>query len=126
VALARRRMLFQFGAGANYFSSIHVPDAGRAVLAGLDLPAGTYNVCDDHPVTSAEYLRILTTSMQAPKPFHLSGIFGKWMLGDAWKYFSRSQRVSNARIKQVSDWRPAVKSVSEGWPLIASGLARHG
>jgi nucleoside-diphosphate-sugar epimerase len=56
VALARRRLMPQFGPGSNYFASIYVPDAGRAVLASLGVPAGTYNVCDDEPVTFADYL----------------------------------------------------------------------
>ena len=39
-----------------------------------------------------------------------------------WKYFSRSLRVSNARLKEVSNWKPDVKSVAEGWPLVAAEL----
>jgi len=46
------------------------------------------------------------------------------MFGDVWKYFPRSQRASNARLKAVSNWTPAVKSVTEGWPIIAAELGR--
>jgi nucleoside-diphosphate-sugar epimerase len=126
VAMARRRMLFQFGPADNYFSSIYVADAARAVLAALRIPAGAYNVCDDEPLTFAEYLRALTVSIGAAKPLRLPAILGRWMLGEVGKYLSRSLRVSNARLKQVSDWRPAVSSVFEGWPLIAAELAAHG
>jgi len=122
ITLARRRMMPQIGAASNYFASIYVPDAGRAVLAALDIPAGIYNVCDDEPVTFAEYLHTLTKAIGAPKPFRLLAIFGNWMFGDIWKYFSRSQRVSNARLKEVSNWKPTVRSVSEGWPVVAAEL----
>lgn len=126
VRMARRRLLLQFGPAANYFSSIYVADAARAVLAALSIPAGAYNVCDDEPVTLAEYLRTLAASTGAARPLRLPAILGKWMLGDVEEYLSRSLRVSNARLKQVSDWRPAVRSAFEGWRLIAAELAAHG
>ena len=122
VHLARRRMMPQIGSASNYFASICVPDAGRAVAAALDVPAGVYNVCDDEPVSFAEYLHTLTKAIGAPKPFRLPALVGRWMFGDVWKYFPRSQRASNARLKSVSNWRPAVKSVTEGWPIIAAEL----
>jgi len=122
IHLARRRMMPQIGAASNYFASIYVADAGRAVVAALDVPAGIYNVCDDEPVSFAEYLHTLTKAISAPKPFRLPATLGKWMFGEVWKYFSRSQRASNARLKGVSAWRPTVKSVTEGWPTVAAEL----
>ncbi len=124
IALARKRMLFQIGPGTNYFSSIHVSDAGRAVAAALAAPAGTYNVCDDQPVLFAEYLRALTAAIGAKTPLHMPGFLGSLMFGQAWNYFSRSQKVSNARLKTLAGWQPAVKSVLEGWPLVATELRR--
>ena len=122
IALMRRRMMARIGAASNYFSSIYVPDAGRAVAAALDIPAGIYNVVDDRPVRFAEYLGDLARAIGAPKPFRLPAIVGKWMFGDVWKYISRSLRVSNARLKEVSGWKPDVESVAEGWALVAAEL----
>lgn len=119
--MARRRMLAQLGPATNYFSSVHIADAGRAVASAVSLTAGTYNVCDDEPVRFQEYLRIFTAALGLPKPYRLPGMFGKWMFGEVWNYFSRSQRVSNAKLKEHSGWRPQVKSVAEGWPLVAAG-----
>ena len=121
--LARRRLMPQFGAGSNYFTSIHVPDAGRGVLASLDVPAGIYNVCDDEPVTFANYLNALANATGSPKPIHLPGFLGKWAFGDVWKFFSRSLRVSNHRLKNVSSWEPAVRSVTDGWPIVSAELS---
>ena len=123
IKMARRRMMFQIGEASNYFSSVYVPDAGRAVAAALSVAAGIYNVCDDNPVPFAEYIRVLAAAVGAPKPRRLPRFLGKWMFGEVWKYFSLSQRISNVRLKQLSGWKPAVKSVSEGWPLVASQLA---
>jgi nucleoside-diphosphate-sugar epimerase len=123
VVAITRRMLPRFGPGTNYFSSIYVPDAGRAVAAALNVPAGIYNVADDDPVSFAEYLNVMAASFGAPPPFHVPKFLGNLAFGDVWKYFSRSQRVSNAKLKNASDWKPTVQSVREGWPLIAAQLA---
>jgi nucleoside-diphosphate-sugar epimerase len=122
IKLARRRMLFQIGPASNYFSSIYVPDAGRAVAAALEAPSGIYNVSDDEPVPFAEYLRTLTQALHAPQPRRLPAFLGKWLFGAVSQYLSRSHRVSNARLKEVSSWRPSVKSVAEGWPRVAAAL----
>jgi len=123
IEMARHRKLPQIGPGTNYFSSIYVPDAGAAVAAALDVPAGIYNVVDDEPVRFAEYLRAIADAAGAPKPMHLPGFIGPLTFGEVWHYFSRSQRVSNAKFKGVSAWEPAVKSAREGWPLIARELS---
>jgi nucleoside-diphosphate-sugar epimerase len=118
--MGRYHLLFWFGSGSNYFSSIHIPDAGRAAAAALNLPGGIYNVCDDVPVPFAENLRIFTAAMGVPQPKRLPSLFAKRIFGDVFKYLSRSHRVSNARFKQASGWAPKVRSVSEGWPLVAA------
>lgn len=122
IAMARRRLLFQIGSGENYFSSIYVPDAGRAVAAAVSAPAGIYNVCDDQPVLFAEYLRALAAAAGAKKPLHMPAFLGPVIFGQAWRYFSRSQRVSNAKLKRASHWEPEVKCVLEGWPRVAAEL----
>ena len=122
IAMVQRRLLFQIGAGDNYFSSIYVPDAGRAVAAAITAPAGIYNVCDDEPVHFAEYLRDLAAAAGAKKPLHMPAFLGPVMFGQVWRYFARSQRVSNAKLKHASHWAPQVKSVREGWPLVAAEL----
>jgi len=122
MAMIKRRMLPRIGPGANYFSSISAPDAGRAVAGALEAPPGVFNVCDDDPLPFAEYFRVLAASVRAPRPLRLPGFVGGWIFGDIWSYFSRSLRVSNARLKQATGWKPAVASVREGWPLIATEL----
>ena len=114
VTLLRRRMMPQIGSGSNYFSLIHVPDAGRGVAAAIGLPAGIYNVCDDEAVTFADYLGIGAQAVGVPEPFRFPAFLGKWMFGEVWKYFPRSVRASNARLKKASGWKPELRSVAEG------------
>jgi nucleoside-diphosphate-sugar epimerase len=118
--LARRRMLPQIGAGANYMSSINIPDAGRAVAAALNVPAGIYNVCDDTPVPFAEYLGAMGQALGVPPPRRLPAVLGRLLFGEVGRFFFRSLRVSNRRFKEAAGWAPEVKSVSEGWPRIAA------
>jgi nucleoside-diphosphate-sugar epimerase len=122
-ALLRKRFLFQFGAASNYFSSAYLPDAGRAVARAVGIPAGIYNVCDDEPVSFAEYLGSAAAALGAPRPRRLPGFLGPFMFGAVWNYFSRSHRISNARLKSVTNWRPTVRSVHDGWPLVAALLS---
>lgn len=120
--MARRRMLFQFGQASNYFTSIYVADAGRAVAEALDVPAGIYNVADDNPVRFVEYLQALARASDAPKPRRLPGFLGSLAFGELWNYLRRSQRVSNAKLKQHSRWRPAISNAVDGWEVVASEL----
>ena len=122
VSMMRRRLMVQPGPGSHYVSSIYIPDAGRAVLASLNVPAGIYNVVDENPVSFKNYLQTLADAVQVPKPFRFPGALGKATFGDVWSYLSRSQRVSNARFKKASGWKPNVASVAEGWPLVAAAL----
>jgi nucleoside-diphosphate-sugar epimerase len=50
-ALARRHIVIMMGPPNSYVSSIHMADAGAAVVAALAIPAGAYNVVDDEPLT---------------------------------------------------------------------------
>lgn len=122
INLMRRRLMVQPGSGSHYISSIYIPDAGTAVGAALNVPAGIYNVVDENPVTFRDYLQMLADAIHVPKPFRLPGMVGKASFGDVWSYLSRSQRVSNARFKQASGWQPSVASVAEGWRLVAATL----
>lgn len=121
VAMARKRMLARVGPGSNYFSSIYVPDAGRAIAASVALPAGIYNVCDDEPLLFSEYIDAVVAAADAPKPLRLPGFLGSLAFGEIWKYFARSLRASNAKLRRSSGWRPEVASPRDGWPLVVNG-----
>jgi nucleoside-diphosphate-sugar epimerase len=122
ISMMRRRLLVQPGSGSHYVSSIYIPDAGAAVLASLNVPGGIYNVVDENPVSFKDYLHTLADAVHVPKPFRFPGALGKATFGGVWNYLSRSQRVSNARFKKVSGWKPSVASVAKGWQLVAAAL----
>jgi nucleoside-diphosphate-sugar epimerase len=125
IRMAQLRRLPHFGAEANLFSSIYTADAGRAVAAALQVPAGIYNVADDEPIRFNEYIEAVVKAARAREPLHLPGFLGRWVFGEVWGYFSRSLRVSNAKLKQACGWKPSVASAIIGWNLIASELQQR-
>lgn len=122
IRMAAKRRLPELGPGANYFSSVFVRDAGCAVEAALSISAGVYNVADDHPMLLAEYVQAVAGALRAPKPLRLPGFLGRLLFGEVWNYLSRSQRISNTKLKQASNWKPSVTNAIAGWAEIVSDL----
>lgn len=122
LTLARRwHVCTMLGDPGSYVSSIHVADAGRAAEAALRVPAGTYNVVDEEPLTKRAFADALAAAaghkwyLRAPGRLAL-------LLGDGLTSLTRSLRVSNGRLKGATDWVPEHRSAYEGWSAMAAGL----
>jgi nucleoside-diphosphate-sugar epimerase len=105
-----------------YASSVSHDDAASAVAASLRIPAGAYNVVEDEPVTRREYFDSLARALGVPAPKPLQW-WVKLLLGSLGELLSRSQRISNLKLKSVSSWTPKYQSVREGLPVTVAGLA---
>lgn len=103
------------GTGDNYVSSIHVADVASALAAAMSAPDGTYNVSDDEPVTSAVHTDTLANLLDAPRPRRIPRLVARMAVGKAVTLLTTSQRVSNRRFREATDWKPALPSVREGW-----------
>jgi nucleoside-diphosphate-sugar epimerase len=114
---ARRHVGPVAGPGRAFQSSIHLADAGTAVVAALGLPAGTYNVTDDEPLTKRDYTRALGAAVGKKPWFRFPGRLIS-LGGKKADFLRRSQRVSNASMKAASDWKPKYPSAREGWEAI--------
>ena len=119
--LRRTRRAFLPGSPDAFLSSVSHDDAATAVATALTLPRGTYNVVDDEPVTRRDYFDSLarTLGLPSPKPFPW---FSRVMLGSLGECLSRSQRISNRKLKAASGWAPRYRNVREGWPSVAAAL----
>jgi nucleoside-diphosphate-sugar epimerase len=117
VRWARRHVGFLVGRPDDYTSSIHVADAGKAVAAALDAPAGTYNVVDDEPLTKRDVATAIGDAVRARPWVHVPGRLTPLLLRGqpAAALLARSQRVSNARFRSATDWAPQFPSVREGY-----------
>ena len=121
ITAARKGRLFLPGPPQRYVSLIFVEDAAGAVVAALTVPAGVYNVVEDQPMTLAEHGAVLADLLgrNAVKP--LPAAAGRLSV---MKVLARSQRISNARLRAASDWRPKAPSGREGWAMILAEVAR--
>jgi len=118
--LARWRASRVTGKAGDYMSSIHTDDAGAAVAAALDAPAGIYNVADDEPLTRRAYLDAFSRAFGLPKLRVTPGWVVKLLAGKAAGVLLASQRVSNRRFRDLTDWTPAYPSAREGWAAVAA------
>jgi nucleoside-diphosphate-sugar epimerase len=115
--LVRRGWLLMPGRAEGYQSWVHVDDAAAAVVAALDVPGGAYHVVEDDPLPNAAHLEVL------------AGLVGRrvrqpaaWLAVGPLRLQARSLRVSNARLRAVSAWRPAFPSRREGLAKVVEDL----
>ncbi|MGZ3478910.1 MAG: NAD-dependent epimerase/dehydratase family protein [Myxococcaceae bacterium] len=109
------------GAPGAYWSSVSHEDAASAVLAAVGAPGGVYTVGDDEPVTREAFGEICARAIGASRPRPLPG----WLTrlgGKTAELLSRSQRMSNGKLKRASGWAPRWRSVREGIPEAARQL----
>lgn len=114
MAWARRHIAFRAGRADSYVSSIHLADAASAVVAALSCAPGTYNVVDDHPVTRAQHAQAIAAAVGCGVSLTAPGRVAL-LLGDRSTSLTRSLRVSNARLRAATHWRPRYPSVWEGY-----------
>jgi nucleoside-diphosphate-sugar epimerase len=119
--LARRHIAIMLGPPNSFVSSIHVADGGAAVVAALAVPAGTYNVVDDEPLTKRHYADALSAAAGTEAWLRVPGR-AALLLGNRTTSLTRSLRVSNARFRAASGWTPRYPSAREGWIATAQAL----
>lgn len=106
-----------------YWSPTCLPDAGSAVVAALDAPAGIYNVVDDEPVTKRAFAEAISAAVGRRSllrgPGRLIGL-----PGDQMSAITRSLRVSNTKFKTATGWSPQFPSAREGWRHTVQALAQ--
>ena len=116
VRLARLGRFGLPGAPDAYASFIATDDAAAAVVAALDAPTGVYNVVDDEPMRRSELAAALGDALgRRVKP--LPAVSTKTT-----EPLARSQRVSNARFKEATGWRPATPNARIGLTAAVSEL----
>lgn len=95
------------------FSRVHVEDIASGVIAGMDGPAGVYNLGDDEPSShnavieeAARLLGVEPPPLQTLEEAALSPM--------ALAFYAENRRVANGKAKRVLGWRLAYPSYREG------------
>jgi nucleoside-diphosphate-sugar epimerase len=118
--MARRGWLPLPGAPDAYVSSVSHDDAAAAAVAALGVPSGIYNVVDDEPLTRADWGAALAGASGARPPRPMP----RWLAalgGSTFELLSRSQRMSNRKLREAGGWAPRLASVRQGF---VSAVAR--
>jgi nucleoside-diphosphate-sugar epimerase len=109
------------GAPTAFVSSVSQDDAASAVVAALEVPAGTYNVVEDEPMRRGEWAASLAAAagIAPPKPMPA------WLTrfgGSTMELLSRSLRISNQRLRSAAGWAPRYRSASDAWGDVLRAL----
>jgi nucleoside-diphosphate-sugar epimerase len=117
MALARLGWAPIPGAPEAFVSSVSHDDAAAAVLAAIELPAGTYNVVDDDPLCRLDYVAALAEVLGVA-PLKFPPPWATRLAGSLGTMLARSLRISNKKLRAASPWTPRYPSVREGWRAI--------
>ena len=85
------------------FSRVHVDDIVSGVMAGLDAPAGAYNLADDVPCAQNEVIAFAAALLgREPPPF----VALASLPAPARAFYAENRRVANGKAKRVLGWAP--------------------
>jgi len=104
---ARRRLLPVVGCGTGIMSLVHVDDAAAASVCALERGNGIYNIVDDEPVLSRDFIPAFCAASGSPTPVHIPGWLGRLLGGPLVPYFEELRGASNARAKRELAWAPS-------------------
>lgn len=118
--ILRKRMFPVIGNGAGMVSSIHVDDAAGGTTAALERGGrGIYNIVDDDPARSQEFIPAIAEALGAKPPLRIPAWLGRLLAGEvAVAMMTEGRGASNAKAKRELGWQPI-------WPSWRDGF-RHG
>ncbi len=103
------------------FSRIHVDDIATGLLALLESErAGVFHLCDDEAAPPQDVIKYAAELLGVPAPSEVA--FEDADLSAMGRsFYSECKRVSNAKVKAATGWRPLYASYRDGLSAILSG-----
>jgi nucleoside-diphosphate-sugar epimerase len=117
--IARRRIPPLPGPRGAYAPAVFAADAASAVLAALDSPPGTWNVCDDEPLTRGAFNEAVASALGVKASLGTGTALLR--LSKNTRFYLRSQRISNRRFKEATGWAPRFPDAAVGWRQMLAG-----
>jgi nucleoside-diphosphate-sugar epimerase len=104
--MVRKRRYPIIGNGAGVTSWIHLDDAAAATVLALDHDGpAIYNIVDDEPAATSEWLPVLADELGARPPLHVPAWVVRIIAGeDAVMGATQARGASNARAKRELGW----------------------
>jgi nucleoside-diphosphate-sugar epimerase len=116
--LVRERKFPVVGDGGGVWSFTHVDDAASGVVAALAPggPAGIFQIVDDDPAPTAQWLPALSAAVGAKPPRRVPVWLGRLAAGEAAVVMTTESRgASNAKAKHMLGWTPRWPTWREGF-----------
>jgi nucleoside-diphosphate-sugar epimerase len=112
-----RRWFPIVGDGEGVFSYIHIDDAASATVAAVERGSpGVYNIVDDEPAPTREWLPVLAEALGAKPPRRVPLWLGKLVAGGNAEMAAATMRgASNAKAKRELGWAPRYPSWRQGF-----------
>ncbi len=109
------------------FSRVHVEDIAAGVIAGMEGPAGVYNLGDDEPSSQNAVIEEAARLLGVPPP-PLQTLEQAALSPMALAFYAENRRIANGKAKRVLGWQPRYPTYREGLralsattsPIIAS------
>jgi nucleoside-diphosphate-sugar epimerase len=117
VAAVRKRMFPVVGNGAGLWSFVHIDDVAAATLAAIEHGRrGLYNIVDDEPAQTSEWLPYLAKVLGAKPPRHVPEWLGRLVAGEQLvSMMTEGRGASNGKAKRELGWKLIHPSWREGF-----------
>jgi len=101
------------------FSRVHVTDIASGVAAGLDGPAGAYNLADDLPSSQNAVIEEACALLGAAPP-PLLPLEEAALSPMARGFYAENRRIANGKARRVLGWQPRFTTYRKGLRAILS------
>jgi 2-alkyl-3-oxoalkanoate reductase len=123
----RKRLYPIVGDGGGIFSWLHLDDGAAATVLALEHrgPA-IYNIVDDEPAPTRDWLPVLASALGAKPPRHAPTWLARLLAGPAAAVLATQARgSSNAKAKRELGWTPRYPTWRLGFPAAYSEPLEH-
>ena len=125
INMVRKRRFPMIGKGEGWTSWIHLDDAASATVLAVEHDgSGIYNIVDDEPAPSSEWLPALATALGAKPPHHIPTGLIRVILGeDVVMGQTQARGASNAKAKRELAWTLRYPSWRQGFEATYASTA---
>jgi nucleoside-diphosphate-sugar epimerase len=117
IGAVRKRQFPIIGDGGGITSFIHLDDAAAATVLALEHEGpAIYNIVDDDPAPTREWLPVLADALGAKPPRRLPRWVGRLFAGEVLIMMIESRGASNAKAKRELGWTLRYPSWRQGFP----------
>ena len=117
VTAVRKRQYPIIGDGAGVMSFIHLDDAATATVLALDQAGpAIYNITDDEPAATRDWLPVLAAVLGAKPPRHAPTWLARLIMGGGLAMMAQSRGAANGRARKELGWTPRYPSWRQGFP----------